>query len=91
LARQSQNFSGSYVIVIYKSNVNKNRNQMMAIDVLIQNFNHVQNVGPILILCSEDDDLAPYSVVSDFAKHLEERGADVRLAIWNSSRHVCMS
>ncbi|KAF3338055.1 hypothetical protein FCM35_KLT18642 [Carex littledalei] len=46
------------------------------------------NVGPILILCSEDDDLAPYSVISDFAKHLEELSADVRLTSWNNSPHV---
>ncbi|KAJ4790661.1 Transmembrane protein 53 [Rhynchospora pubera] len=46
------------------------------------------NVGPFLILCSEDDDLAPYSVIADFVKQLEERGADVSLMSWKSSRHV---
>ena len=50
----------------------------------------LQNVGPILIFCSEDDELAPYPVVSNFAQRLEELGGDVRLVEWNSSPHVGM-
>ncbi|RCV39058.1 hypothetical protein SETIT_8G193000v2 [Setaria italica] len=46
------------------------------------------NVGPILILCSEDDQLAPYSVVENFAKRLLELGGDVNLVKWHSSPHV---
>ncbi|ONK55408.1 uncharacterized protein A4U43_UnF3660 [Asparagus officinalis] len=46
------------------------------------------NVGPILILCSEDDQLAPYPVVSNFAQNLQELGGDVRLLKWKSSPHV---
>lgn len=50
----------------------------------------MQNVGPILILCSEDDQLAPYSVVENFAKRLLELGGDVNLVKWHSSPHVGM-
>ncbi|OAY66039.1 hypothetical protein ACMD2_09873 [Ananas comosus] len=46
------------------------------------------NFGPITIFCSEDDKLAPYSVVSNFAQRLQEQGADVNLVKWNSSPHV---
>jgi acetyl esterase/lipase len=50
----------------------------------------MQNVGPILILCSEDDQLAPYSVVENFANRLLELGGDVNLVKWHSSPHVGM-
>ncbi|CAL9123089.1 unnamed protein product [Musa acuminata var. zebrina] len=46
------------------------------------------NVGPFLIFCSEDDELAPYPVVCNFAHHLEELGGDVKLIKWNSSPHA---
>ncbi|CAL9107456.1 uncharacterized protein LOC135634156 [Musa acuminata AAA Group] len=46
------------------------------------------NVGPFLIFCSEDDELAPYQVVCNFAQHLQELGGDVKLIKWNSSPHV---
>ncbi|KAH7654617.1 alpha/beta-Hydrolases protein [Dioscorea alata] len=45
-------------------------------------------IGPILILFSEDDELAPFQVVYDFAQHLLELGGDVRLVKWKSSPHV---
>ncbi|KAH7654615.1 alpha/beta-Hydrolases protein [Dioscorea alata] len=48
-------------------------------------------IGPILILFSEDDELAPFQVVYDFAQHLLELGGDVRLVKWKSSPHVGMS
>ncbi|OQU83838.1 hypothetical protein SORBI_3005G187200 [Sorghum bicolor] len=44
--------------------------------------------GPILILCSEDDQLATYSVVQNFGQHLLELGGDVNLIKWHSSPHV---
>lgn len=50
----------------------------------------MQNVGPFLIFCSEDDELAPYPDVCNFAHHLEELGGDVKLIKWNSSPHVGM-
>ncbi|XP_066337687.1 uncharacterized protein [Miscanthus floridulus] len=47
--------------------------------------------GPILILCSEDDQLATYSVVQNFGQHLLELGGDVNLIKWHSSPHVTIN
>lgn len=44
--------------------------------------------APYLILCSENDDLAPYQVICNFAERLRELGADVKLLKWNGSPHV---
>ncbi|PRQ27664.1 putative alpha/Beta hydrolase [Rosa chinensis] len=44
--------------------------------------------APYLILCSENDDLAPYQVICNFAERLRELGADVKLVKWNGSPHV---
>ncbi|XP_077249858.1 uncharacterized protein LOC143889500 [Tasmannia lanceolata] len=46
------------------------------------------NMGPFLILCSEDDDLAPHQIVCNFAQRLRELGGDVKLVKWNGSPHV---
>jgi len=46
------------------------------------------HVGPILILCSEDDQLAPFSVIENFGQRLLELGGDVNLVKWHSSPHV---
>ncbi|KAG6591366.1 hypothetical protein SDJN02_13057, partial [Cucurbita argyrosperma subsp. argyrosperma] len=43
---------------------------------------------PYLILCSEEDDLAPYQTVFNFAQRLEDLGGDVKLIKWNGSPHV---
>jgi len=51
---------------------------------------YMQHFGPILILCSEDDQLATYSVVQNFGQHLLELGGDVNLIKWHSSPHVGM-
>lgn len=48
----------------------------------------VQHVGPILIFCSEDDELAPCSIVQNFGRRLLELGGDVNLVKWHSSPHV---
>uniref|UniRef100_A0A0A9F7E1 DUF829 domain-containing protein n=1 Tax=Arundo donax TaxID=35708 RepID=A0A0A9F7E1_ARUDO len=45
-------------------------------------------LGPVLILCSEDDDLAPYHVICGFARRLIELGTDVKLIKWSDSPHV---
>lgn len=50
----------------------------------------MQNMGPFLIFCSEDDELAPHPVVCTFAQRLQELGGDVKLIKWNSSPHVGM-
>ncbi|KAL8513966.1 hypothetical protein ACS0TY_013181 [Phlomoides rotata] len=44
--------------------------------------------APYLILCSEDDDLAPFQIICNFASRLKDLGADVKLVKWNSSPHV---
>ncbi|XP_042435574.1 uncharacterized protein LOC122021513 [Zingiber officinale] len=46
------------------------------------------NIGPFLIFCSEDDELAPARVICDFAQRLQELGGDVELIKWKSSPHV---
>lgn len=46
--------------------------------------------APYLILCSEDDDLAPYSIICNFAQRLQELKGDVKLVKWKSSPHVGM-
>ncbi|XP_020575702.1 uncharacterized protein LOC110021517 isoform X2 [Phalaenopsis equestris] len=44
--------------------------------------------GPFIILCSEDDKLAPSQTLDSFAQRLQELGADVNLIKWTSSPHV---
>ncbi|XP_073105477.1 uncharacterized protein [Elaeis guineensis] len=45
------------------------------------------SMGPFLILYSEDDDLAPYQIISRFAQHLQELGGNIKLVKWNNSCH----
>uniref|UniRef100_A0A5B7AX05 DUF829 domain-containing protein n=1 Tax=Davidia involucrata TaxID=16924 RepID=A0A5B7AX05_DAVIN len=51
-------------------------------------YSSVSMGAPYLILCSEDDDLAPCQVICNFAQRLKELGGDVKLVKWNSSPHV---
>ncbi|XP_052203226.1 uncharacterized protein LOC127808693 isoform X2 [Diospyros lotus] len=51
-------------------------------------YSSVSMGAPYLILCSEDDDLAPYPIIYNFSKRLQDLGADVKLVKWNSSPHV---
>ncbi|XP_071698374.1 uncharacterized protein [Rutidosis leptorrhynchoides] len=44
--------------------------------------------APFLILCSENDDLAPYPVICSFAKQVRGLGGHVRLIAWKDSPHV---
>ncbi|KAG9137061.1 hypothetical protein Leryth_019005 [Lithospermum erythrorhizon] len=47
------------------------------------------NLGaPFLILCSESDDLAPCSIICNFARSLQDLGGNVKLVKWNDSPHV---
>ncbi|URE14206.1 hypothetical protein MUK42_11544 [Musa troglodytarum] len=46
------------------------------------------SMGPFLIFCSEDDDLASYQIIFNFSQHLNELGGDVRLVKWINSPHV---
>ncbi|XP_017243092.1 uncharacterized protein LOC108215211 isoform X2 [Daucus carota subsp. sativus] len=49
----------------------------------------VQQMGaPYLILCSEDDDLAPFHTICNFAQRLKDLGGDVKLVKWSNSSHV---
>ncbi|XP_042506676.1 uncharacterized protein LOC122083072 [Macadamia integrifolia] len=51
-------------------------------------YSSVSLGGPYLILCSENDDLAPYQIICNFAQRLQELGGDVKLVTWNGSPHV---
>jgi acetyl esterase/lipase len=47
-----------------------------------------QDMGPILILCSTNDELAPINTIQNFAKSARERGCQVTLVVWDTSEHV---
>jgi hypothetical protein len=47
-----------------------------------------QDMGPILILCSTNDELAPMNTIQNFAKSARERGCQVTLVVWDTSEHV---
>lgn len=51
-------------------------------------YSSVNMGAPYLIMCSQDDDLAPYQTICNFAHRLQELGGDVRLVKWTSSPHV---
>ncbi|XP_059647772.1 uncharacterized protein LOC132294067 [Cornus florida] len=51
-------------------------------------YSSVSLGAPFLILCSESDDLAPISVICNFAQRLQDLGGVVKLVKWNSSPHV---
>lgn len=51
-------------------------------------YSSVSLGAPYLILCSEYDDLAPFSTVYNFAQHLQELGGNVELVKWRGSPHV---
>ncbi|XP_073146319.1 uncharacterized protein [Henckelia pumila] len=51
-------------------------------------YSTVSMGAPYLILCSEDDDLAPFQIILNFATRLKNLGADVKMVKWNSSSHV---
>ncbi|XP_011017221.1 PREDICTED: uncharacterized protein LOC105120639 [Populus euphratica] len=51
-------------------------------------YSSVSMGGPYLILCSENDGLAPYQVICNFAHRLKELGGDVKLVKMNGSPHV---
>lgn len=44
--------------------------------------------APYLILCSENDDLAPYEVICNFARRVQDLGGDIKLVKWSDSPHV---
>ncbi|XP_076935448.1 uncharacterized protein LOC143602110 [Bidens hawaiensis] len=44
--------------------------------------------APFLVLCSENDDLAPYPVICSFAQQVQELGGHIRLFGWKDSPHL---
>ncbi|KAK8560546.1 hypothetical protein V6N13_082983 [Hibiscus sabdariffa] len=44
--------------------------------------------APYLILCSENDDLAPYQIICNFAQRIQQLGGDLKLVKFNGSPHV---
>ncbi|KAL3628814.1 hypothetical protein CASFOL_027860 [Castilleja foliolosa] len=51
-------------------------------------YSTVSMGAPYLILCSEDDDLAPFHIIEIFVTRLKELGGEVDLVKWSSSTHV---
>ncbi|KAK4340271.1 hypothetical protein RND71_041733 [Anisodus tanguticus] len=51
-------------------------------------YSSVSFGAPFLILCSENDDIAPYQSVCKFAHGLQDMGVDVKMMTWKSSCHV---
>uniref|UniRef100_A0A5B7AB94 Putative Peptide methionine sulfoxide reductase msrA n=1 Tax=Davidia involucrata TaxID=16924 RepID=A0A5B7AB94_DAVIN len=51
-------------------------------------YSSVSLGGPFLILCSENDDRAPYPIICNFAQSLQDLGGSVKLVKWNGSPHV---
>ncbi|XP_021295796.1 uncharacterized protein LOC110425256 [Herrania umbratica] len=51
-------------------------------------YSSVDLNAPYLILCSENDDLASYPVISNFAQCLQDLGADIKVVKWNGSPHL---
>ncbi|KAL0348360.1 UNVERIFIED_CONTAM: hypothetical protein Sangu_1063800 [Sesamum angustifolium] len=43
--------------------------------------------APFLILCSENDDVAPFSTLCKFAQHLQDVGGNVKVVIRSTSAH----
>lgn len=46
------------------------------------------NMGPILILCSENDELAPLETVHMFSSNLRKLGGKVDVVTWKDTKHV---
>ncbi|XVE66866.1 hypothetical protein DITRI_Ditri08aG0114500 [Diplodiscus trichospermus] len=51
-------------------------------------YSSVDLDAPYLILCSENDDLASYPVINNFAQCLQDLGADIKIVKWNGSPHL---
>uniref|UniRef100_A0A1J3IQ05 Transmembrane protein 53 n=1 Tax=Noccaea caerulescens TaxID=107243 RepID=A0A1J3IQ05_NOCCA len=51
-------------------------------------YSSVEIGAPYLILCSENDDLAPQNVISSFTHQLQELGGEVKVVKWKNSPHT---
>ncbi|XP_057973657.1 uncharacterized protein LOC131161714 isoform X2 [Malania oleifera] len=54
-------------------------------------YSSVSMGAPYLILCSENDDLASYQTICNFAQRLQELGGDVKIVKWEDSPHVTIA
>jgi len=48
----------------------------------------LQKLGPLLILCCTNDDLAPFDIINKFATGVRDSGCPVDLVVWDASDHV---
>ncbi|CAA0362437.1 unnamed protein product [Arabidopsis thaliana] len=51
-------------------------------------YSSVEIGAPYLILCSENDELAPLQVISSFTHQLQELGGEVKVVKWKNSPHA---
>ncbi|KAJ8766619.1 hypothetical protein K2173_001139 [Erythroxylum novogranatense] len=51
-------------------------------------YSSVELGAPYLVLCSEDDNHAPYGIICEFGQGLRALGADVQLVKWKGSSHI---
>ncbi|KAJ4839631.1 hypothetical protein Tsubulata_034662 [Turnera subulata] len=51
-------------------------------------YSSIDMGAPYLILCSENDDVAPYKIICKFAQCLKDLGGDVEIVKWNCSPHI---
>lgn len=51
-------------------------------------YSSVEIGAPFLILCSDNDVLAPYPIISNFAQLLQDIGGDVTVIKWSGSAHI---
>ncbi|KAF3666274.1 putative presequence protease 2, chloroplastic/mitochondrial-like [Capsicum annuum] len=54
-------------------------------------YSSVSFGAPFLILCSENDDIAPYQSVCKFAHSLQDMGADIKMIMWKGSCHAALN
>ncbi|KAF5468289.1 hypothetical protein F2P56_012453 [Juglans regia] len=51
-------------------------------------YSSISMQAPYLVLCSENDDLAPFEVIFNFTQRIQDLGGDVKLVKWKDSPHV---
>ncbi|BFI39981.1 hypothetical protein MPTK2_7g04990 [Marchantia polymorpha subsp. ruderalis] len=45
-------------------------------------------MGPIMVLCSKDDDIVPFNIIEDFCSRMTDLGCKVTMIAWEKSAHV---
>ncbi|CAN6906091.1 unnamed protein product [Brassica oleracea] len=51
-------------------------------------YSSVEIGAPYLILCSDNDELAPHQVISSFTHQVQELGGEVKVVKWKNSPHA---